>query len=359
VNGNGRRGGAGTADTAAPAGRDAGAEGTAATAPPAGPAVTAGRYRTDLVRHFRAMATDVTCQVAAPRAGAASALHRAQEVFHRVEAACTRFDPASPLMLANAAPRRWHRVPDELYLAVEEAAAAHRETGGLFDPRVLDVLRSWGYDRSLAFADRPDLPAPPRPAPRPPGHRPWRPRFSPQRRAVRLGADPIDLGGIGKGLAVRWAAAELAGCGAAALVEAGGDLHAAGAGPDGDGWRVAVEDPRGGAEPVVVLRIADAACATSSVRIRHWRVAGRPVHHLIDPRTGAPGGTGLLAVTVVDPDPVHAEVWSKALFLAGRGAVRAVADSHGIAALLVDAGGTVGMSRAMRPHLLWQVPRAW
>ncbi len=336
------------------------------------PAPTGPPAPSELVHTFRAMATDVTCQVVRPTEQARAALDRAQDVFRRVEVACTRFDPASPLMRANAAPRRWHQVPVELFEAVREAAAAHRETGGLFDPRVLGVLRGWGYDRSLPFHDGP-VHLSPRAgngdAATPagwwarragtPGRRAWRPRFDPAGTAIRIGTHPIDLGGIGKGLAVRWAAEQLAGAGDSVLVEAGGDVYGGGAGPDGTGWRVAVEDPRGGTDPVAVLGITDAGCATSSVRIRRWLVDGKPVHHLVDPRTGTAGGAGLLAVTVVDPDPAHAEVWSKALFLTGRGGLRALADERGIAALLVDTDGVVGVSRAMRPYLVWQAPHVW
>jgi thiamine biosynthesis lipoprotein len=185
------------------------------------------------------------------------------------------------------------------------------------------------------------------------------PRFDEASNAVRLGAAPVDLGGIGKGLAMRWAAGELAGAGTSVLVEAGGDLQAAGDGPDGTGWRISVEDPRGGAEPVAVLTIADLGCATSSVRLRSWTVDGRPVHHLVDPRTGRPADSGLLSVTVLGPDVARAEVWSKALFVAGRGRVRQIADEHGLAALLVDSDGVVGVSRAMRPHVTWQADRGW
>jgi thiamine biosynthesis lipoprotein len=167
----------------------------------------------------------------------------------------------------------------------------------------------------------------------------------------------VDLGGIGKGVAVRWASWALAGAGSATLVEAGGDLQAGGPGPDGDGWLVGVEDPRGGAGPVAVLRLADQGCATSSVRLRSWSVDGRPVHHLVDPRTGEPADGGLLSVTVVGDDVARAEVWSKALFLAGRGQVRRLADARGIAALLVDTDGVVGLSRAMRPLVTWQGAR--
>ena len=330
-----------------------------ATPPTTTPAVaTPPHVDNDLRRTFRSMATDVTLRVVHPAPDAADALVRAQEVVERVAATCTRFDPASPLMRANADPRRWHEVPPELFEALLEAAAAYEATDGLFDPRVLESLTAWGYDRSLPFsAGEVAVSSAERAGDRrrrEPGRRRWRPRFDAGRRAVRLGPQQVDLGGIGKGLAVRWAAQQLAGSGRAALVEAGGDLHAAGPGPDGDGWLVGVEDPRGGAEPVAVLRLEDRACATSSIRLRHWTVDGRAVHHLVDPRTGRPADSGLLAVTVVAPDPALAEVWTKALFLAGRGRLRQLADERGLAALLVDTDGVVGVSRAMRPYVAWR-----
>jgi thiamine biosynthesis lipoprotein len=312
----------------------------------------------DLQHTFRAMATDVHLHVVDPTAAARAALQRAEDVVAAVASTCTRFDPSSALMRVNAAPRQWHRVPAELYAALREAYDAYRLTGGAFDPRVLETLTSWGYDRSLPFrSGAVAVAAGPAAPPRPPGRRTWRPRFDERQHAVRLGPVPVDLGGIGKGLAVRWAARELAGAGRAGLVEAGGDLYAAGSGPEGAGWNVAVEDPRGGDEPLAVLTLSDLACATSSVRLRHWRVDGQDVHHLIDPRTGRPARSGLLSVTVVAADPALAEVWSKALFLAGRGRVRQVADEQGLAAMLVGSDGSVGLSRAMRPYVSWQVSR--
>jgi len=89
------------------------------------------------------------------------------------------------------------------------------------------------------------------------------------------------------------------------------------------------------------------------VRVRRWRAGGQEVHHLLDPRTGRPGGEGLLAVTVVDPDPAWAEVWSKSLFLAGPDGIRRCADEEGLAALWVDDLGALGTSTSMDPHLAW------
>lgn len=315
-----------------------------------GPAIDIGP---ELAETFRAMACHVRLRLVAPAADTRAAVRSARSVFERVERACTRFDPASPLMQANAEPDAWHHVPAELYDALVEAHAAHRLTGGRFDPRVLRTLEALGYDHSLPFAagpivtaGRPDAPS---------GQRtPWQPLFDEASAAVRLGAEPVDLGGIGKGLAVRWAAAQLAGHAESFLLEAGGDCYLGGAGPDGTGWRIGVEDPLGGAEPVAVLRLTDLGCATSSIRLRHWRAGDRPVHHLIDPRTGAPGGAGLFAVTVAGPDPAVAEVWSKSLFLAGADGIAALARAHDLAALWVDVDSTVTTTEPMDDLVIWR-----
>jgi len=304
------------------------------------------------------MASTVNVTVVAPGPGARAAVTEVEALFARVERACTRFDPASPLMRANAAGDAWAPVPVECYLALVEAARAHRRTGGLFEPRVLSTLVGLGYRRTLPFQDGPvhltvrgpDA-VPPAPEIGRVGR--WRPEFDPRRPAVRIGSRPVDLGGIGKGLAARWAGELLAGHGRAALVEAGGDCHLGGAGPDGDGWRVAVEDPFGGEAPVAVLALAGTGCATSSVRVRSWEVDGRRVHHIVDPRTGRSADGGLRSVTVAGTDPATAEAWSKALLVAGRDRIGGLADGHGLAAFWVTDDGTSGCSHALRPAVAW------
>jgi len=306
------------------------------------------------------MASRITLRVVDPGPTAGDALAAARRVFERVEAACTRFDPQSPLMRANADRTAWHAVPEECYLAVAEAARAHLETGGLFDPRVLDTLVGLGYDRTLPFRSGVSLTGAGRAvaARVAAGAGLWQPGLDPQSRSIRLGVDRIDLGGIGKGLAVRLAARALARAGGGHLIEAGGDCHVAGSGPDGGGWRIGIEDPTGGPEPVAVLRVADTGCATSSLRVRSWQVDGRRVHHLIDPRTGRSAQGGLLSVTVLDTDPARAEVWSKSLLIAGQGRIAALAARRRLPALWVDEDRRVAVSTAMEPCVIWVAPDA-
>jgi thiamine biosynthesis lipoprotein len=350
-----------------------------------------------LQRSFEAMATAVSLTVVDPSPGAAAQLDAAEAVFIDVQTTCSRFDPTADLSRVNAEPDRWHIVPATLAHAVLEAYRAHRITDGLFDPRVLSTLVAWGYDRTLPFAAlqpteapllsaQPGSPmgaptpwaAPPWPAPPPDSAAPlvsaparhsddaamsedgptgqWRPGVlaRPDGWHLHVGGRPIDLGGIGKGLAVRWAAGCLAGAGRGFLVNAGGDCALSGTAPDRGLWRVGMEDPAGGSAPLLVVEVADAAVATSSIRRRRWRVGGRTVHHLVDPRTGQPGGAGLAAVTVLAGDPAWAEVWSKTLFLHGQGEITRLADAEGLAVGWVGLDGSIGTSPALDEHVVWR-----
>jgi thiamine biosynthesis lipoprotein len=175
---------------------------------------------------------------------------------------------------------------------------------------------------------------------------------------IRL-AHPIDLGGIGKGLAVRWAAARVRHVGISSfLLDAGGDIATSGPGPDGGPWRIGVEDPAGGPDPLVVVAIDDGAIATSSVRRLRWVVDGRRRHHLVDPATGEPADGGLTAVTVAAADPAWAEVWSKALFIAGRARIAQEARARGLAAWWVSEDGTLEMTPAARLRTIWVASEA-
>lgn len=323
-----------------------------------------------ITRESRAMASIITVHVpdrdsmsgeAAGSGRRAPSVERAIAVafeeFHTLEYACTRFEPSSPLMRANRSPGRWHRAPEALYATLLAASRAHRRTGGLFDPRVHDRLIELGYDRSfhLIAADpaargrnQPPLPRPPR--------RAWRPRLLPGLRLVHLGGSRIDLGGVGKSVALLRASSRLRSATRDFLIDAGGDIYASGCPGTAGGWSIAVESPCDSPGPVAVLEVSDRAVATSSTRLRRWRAGDRTVHHLIDPRTGEPGGQGLAAVTVVHEDPVAAETWAKALFLAGSEAIGHRARAEGLAALWVDTDDRAATTPAMAPYLVWSRP---
>nr|MDQ3935536.1 FAD:protein FMN transferase [Actinomycetota bacterium] len=87
------------------------------------------------------------------------------------------------------------------------------------------------------------------------------------------------------------------------------------------------------------LSVADAAVATSSVVSRAWtRPDGTGAHHLIDPSTGEPAWTGLLAATAIAPTTLEAETLAKMALLSGPAGARRVLAGGG---LIVHAAGEV------------------
>jgi FAD:protein FMN transferase len=115
------------------------------------------------------------------------------------------------------------------------------------------------------------------------------------------------------------------------LVDAGGDVALACNRVDTPAWRVGVEDPRDRSRILATLELRAGGVATSGSAARGA--------HVLDPRTGEPGGAGLLAVTVVAPDLVTADVDATAAFARGAGAERWLATLPGRTALVVPASG--------------------
>ena len=283
--------------------------------------------------------------------------------FDATDRALSRFRDDSELTALNrlAGTGRVVSVSWRLRTLLAAVHRARRLTDGRFEAAVIDELERIG-ERGATLVPAPGgttslaIGAPtnsaPTSVPDVPGGRVFRlvPEGAPGASLVRAPGAPIDSGGIGKGLALRWAAAaamKVLAKGAGLLLEAGGDIVSAGVAP-ADGWRVGVEDPIAtgpSAEPLAVVAVERGAVATSSVRVRHWvGPDGRRVHHLLDPRTGQPARTGLIAVTVAGVDPAWSEVWSKALFLAGRNSIGEEARSRGLAAWWIDDAGRLGMT---------------
>lgn len=230
------------------------------------------------------------------------------DVFRAADRHLSRWEPTSALSRLNASVGEAVAVPPMLRGALAMAWRAFRTTRGRFDPRIVGALELAG--------ERAGVPLPPSPGVLSPRDR-WI-AVGPRPRHVRLEA-PVDLGGIGKGLALRWsvAALERARVGDF-LLQAGGDLVARGTGAAGLPWMVGLDDPTGGERPLATIALRDAALATSSIAVRRWLGSdGTLRHHLIDPATGRPADPVWLSVTVMASDPAWAEVASKVGFLAG------------------------------------------
>ncbi len=132
----------------------------------------------------------------------------------------------------------------------------------------------------------------------------------------RLLQTSIDLGGIGKGVAVDWAMEKLRSHGITnAMVKAGGDLRVSGTPPGETHWTVQLEDPlKRGRRVSIPLR--DTALSTSGNYENYFEVNGRRYSHILNPRTGLPI-EGIAACTVIAPTCAESDAWATALFVYG------------------------------------------
>ena len=247
-----------------------------------------------------------------------------------IEVRCSRFDPDSELNQLLRRPEEWVTVSEPLFAALRWSVRLWRETDGLFDPTVRSALEAWGYDVTFRKIAPPATAPDHAPAPGLGGV-----RLAAERLAVWIPAGvPIDLGGIGKGLAADRAAAAACHAGAAgAIVSIGGDMAVAGDVPNG-GWHVPLVDP---VDDRVLEHhpLSAGGIVMSTTALRRWKVGDVDVHHLVDPRTGRPADGDLRSDAVAAASAARAEAFAKAAIVAGRDHAREMLRRAGVRAWLI------------------------
>lgn len=238
-----------------------------------------------------------------------------------IDRTCSRFRSDSDVSRVNDAGGAWTTIDALLVEAVEVALRAASITGGAVDPTVGEAMLRIGYDRDLAEII-PDGPALPTEVSwlSAPG---WRlVEFRPDGSQIRVPRGVrLDLGSTAKALAADRAASRAAGVvGGGVLVSLGGDIAVAGGAPEG-GWVVGIgDDHQGDPEPGETVGIFAGGLATSSTTVRRWARGGRPVHHIVDPRTGLPAREVWRTVSVTAGSCVDANTASTAAIVLGEDA---------------------------------------
>jgi thiamine biosynthesis lipoprotein len=242
------------------------------------------------------------------------AITAAFDEVKRADAVMSIHSSDSELVRVNArAPTNAVKVSPELFAVLQLAQNISGQTDGAFDITIRPLADLWGFiwkqhrlptpeerERALPLVNFRNL------------------QLNLAQRSVRFlkSGVSIDLGGIGKGMAVDWAMAKLQSLGVTnAMVKAGGDLRVSGAPPGKTHWTVQLEDPqKRGRRINIPLR--DAALSTSGNYENFFEVNGRRYSHILDPRTGLPV-EGIAACTVIAPTCAESDAWATALFVHG------------------------------------------
>jgi len=244
-------------------------------------------------------------------------------------------------------------VSDDIATMIRRSQRYEAASGGRFNPAIGGLIELWGFHTS-------DFPVK---GPPPSAHdiQVWLDQHPSshdihivaQRVSSNNPAVKLDFGGIAKGYATDKACTLLKQMGVkSAIVSAGGDLRAYGAGSENP-WNIAVSKPGGGVIGSILVS-RDESIFTSGSSQRFRENANQRYPHIIDPRDGMPV-QGLKAVTVIASDGMLADAAATSLMVAGADDWPAVAAALGIdTVLVVDNKGGLFASRKMLKRLSLQ-----
>ncbi len=209
-----------------------------------------------------------------------------------------------------------------------EARTVHELSGGALDIALLPLTLAWGFQGETDPARPSDAMIRSILTYSGMGHL----EFSEDGARLRKhdARQGLDVSAIAKGYAIDRMGERLRAAGATNyLVEFGGEVLVMGKRPDGAPWRVAVEST-GPGQPVLPLALSNEAVATSGDYRNHIVVDGRRLGHVLDPVTGRPAESGVVAATVIAGNALRADALATAFLLMDEAAAFELAESLGV-----------------------------
>lgn len=257
--------------------------------------------------------------------------------LEKVDASMSTWRADSELSQLNRAEDQseWMPLSAPLYEVLQRAEAISELTGGAFDVTIGPVVNLWGFGpkarpeqvpseqelaRLLAVTGYGKLEL----RGQPPALRAEKPQY-------------IDLSAIAKGYGVDAVARYLDSEGIQAyLVEIGGEVRVNGRKPEGDAWRLAIEEPTSGVRQVNrIVALENRAMATSGDYRNYYESEGRRFSHTIDPVTGRPIQHNLASVTVIAEDCMSADALATGFNVMGFEQAHALATRENIPAYFI------------------------
>ncbi|MGZ7456658.1 FAD:protein FMN transferase [Pseudomonas sp. Ma2-10] len=265
---------------------------------------------------------------------------RVEKIFAEVDQQMSTYRSDSDIERFNDLPaNRCQKMPAPILKLVRIGERLSQQSEGSFDLTVEPLLNLWGFGPQARNEKVPSARA----------LAEVRQRVGYQHlridgdRLCKDAAVEVDFNSIAAGYAVDTIAATLEAMGIHNyLVEATGELKAAGKKLDGSPWRVALEEPRDDQQVAErIIAVDGYGVSTSGDYRNYFEQDGRRYSHSFDARTGAPVSHTLASVTVIHPSALMADGLSTLLLILGPERGWDYADTHDIGAFFViraDAG---------------------
>ena len=154
----------------------------------------------------------------------------------------------------------------------------------------------------------------------------------------------LNFSAVAKGYGVDVVAAYLADQGIKnMMVEIGGEVAASGVNPQGEIWRIGIDNPQQPGRMNVAIALENQALATSGNYMNFYEKDGKKYAHTIDPRSGYPVQHSVLSASVIAPDCMTADAYATAFMVVGLDSLKAIlADDRALNAYIIyDDQGTL------------------
>ena len=273
--------------------------------------------------------------------------------IERVEAMMSEWRPDSPISKINAAAGSPPiPVPAELRDIILRSIELSRQSNGAFDITWKGIGDLWQWsDTNFTPPDQPTIQV----ALERVDYR----NIVVTRNSVGLmdSGMQIGLGGIAKGYGVDRAALKLRQSGLNNfMVNGGGDIYVAGLN-FGRPWRLGIRHPRKGRQTLLAaLDLSDAALVTSGDYEQGRIIDGQRIHHILDPRTGAPAQP-CQSVSVIAPTAESADALATTVFILGpEEGLKLIADRPDTDTLIVDQDGRLWMTPGFKAKAQFRKP---
>lgn len=311
-------------------------------------------------KRFKAMGTEIVI-TASLNEEQGGFLDVAEKNIAEFEKRFSRFLEDSELSQFNRAPAGEIPVSHEMSDILTEAKKLHSETGGVFDPTIINSLTKVGYNKSfdkiIGNTGQPDASVTPD-LKKIAEEFLKRPKMDElnvlDNKVKKTDGLMIDLGGIGKGYITDKLSTELFVDVPSFWISAGGDLTVKGNDENGNSWKVGVQDPNSPEKEIFYLRTngEQLGIATSGIHKRKGDTGGYKWHHIIDPRSGLPVENDILAVTVVSSGATKADVYAKTVLVLGQEeGLKFIDDREDSACIIFFKNGEIKFSKRASMYL--------
>lgn len=258
--------------------------------------------------------------------------------LHRINGQMSTYLPDSEISKFNSQNDiHWFEVSPEFASIVKRARSFSEKTAGAFDVTVGPLVNRWNFGPHEASLEMPSD-AEVATLKQLVDFRLIEVRDEPPALRKRRPDVQIDLSALAKGFAVDRITQRLESHGLKHfMAEIGGEIRVRGTKAERTAWTVGIEKPIAAARVVQrIVRMRDAALATSGDYRNFIELDGRRYSHMIDPRTGYPVDHRLASVSVIADDCLSADAWATALMVLGPEHGYELAQQRGLPVLLIE-----------------------